>query len=63
MLHMFLSILQQFSLKMGWITFQMSKSTVAYRKFYNDTSVFILLSSENSVPYVYVAPPWEQLLI
>lgn len=49
MLHMFLSALWQFSLKMGWITFQMPKSTVAYSKFDSNTSVFILLSSENSV--------------
>lgn len=34
---------RQFSLKMGWITFQMLKSTVAYSKFDSNTSVFILL--------------------
>ena len=62
-LHMFLSVHRPFSLKMGWITFQMPESTVAYSKFDSNTSVFILVKLRKQCMFLYVPAPWEQLLI
>lgn len=50
---------RQFSLKMGWITFQMLKSTVAYSKFDSNTSV----KFRKQCMFLHVPAPWEQLLI
>lgn len=48
---------------MGWITFQMPESTVAYSKFDSNTSVFILVKLRKQCMFLYVPAPWEQLLI